>query len=68
MARDSRAVVMERDGNGVTLVSSGKEKHAGPDPQMVCFPQKGFRDPTRPRIFLVDPDGTSVELAVSPDD
>ena len=68
MARDSRAVVMERDGNGVTLVSSGKERHAGPDPQMVCFPQKGFRDPTRPRIFLVDPDGTSVELAVAPDD
>ena len=68
MARDSRAVVMERDGNGVTLVSSGKEKLAGPDPQMVCFPQKGFRDPTRPRIFLVDPDGTSVELAVAPDD
>lgn len=66
--RDSRAVVMERDGNGVTLVSSGKERNAGPDPQMVCFPQKGFRDPTRPRIFLVDPDGTQVELAVSQDD
>jgi Glyoxalase/Bleomycin resistance protein/Dioxygenase superfamily len=66
--RDPRAVVMERDGNGVTLISSGKERHAGPDPQMVCFPQKGFHDPTRPRIFLEDPDGTSVELAVSPHD
>jgi hypothetical protein len=66
--RDSRAVVMERDGNGVTLVSSGKEGITEPDPQMVCFPQKGFRDPTRPRIFLVDPDGTQVELAVAPDD
>lgn len=66
--RDSRAVVMERDGNGVTLVSSGKERKVSSDPQVVCFPQKGFRDPTRPRIFLEDPDGTSVELAVAPDD
>lgn len=66
--RDSRAVVMERDGNSVTLMPSGKEKIAGPDPQMICFPQKGFRDPTRPRIFLTDPDGTQVELAVAPND
>jgi hypothetical protein len=68
LQRDSRAVVMERDGNGVTLVSSYKERPFGPDPQVVCFPQKGPRDPARRSspVFLVDPDGTQVELPVSP--
>ena len=65
--RDSRAVVMEKDGNGVTLVS-GKENQPVIDPQRVCFPQKGAHDPTRGSslIFLIDPDGTQVELPVVP--
>jgi hypothetical protein len=64
--RDSRAVVMEKDSNGVTLVSS-KEKQLVLDPQRVCFPQKGAHDPTRGSspIYLIDPDGTQVELPIS---
>jgi hypothetical protein len=67
ISRDSRAVVMEKDGNGVTLVS-GKEKKPVIDPQRVCFPQNGAHDPTRGSspIFLIDPDGTQVELPVVP--
>jgi hypothetical protein len=58
------AIVMTRNGVGLTLVFSARETPRLGDPQVVCFPLDGPPAPavgSKP-IFLVDPDGTSVEL------
>jgi len=60
----TRAIVMTRNGAGVTLVSSARAAPRLGDPQIVCFSLDGPPAPSagsKP-IFLVDPDGTSVEL------
>ena len=61
---DSRAVKMTRNGVGVTLVSSGRPTDLPRDPQMVCFVLEGPPAPSlgSSPLFLVDPDGTSVEF------
>jgi hypothetical protein len=64
----SRTIVMSRNGIGVTLVSSGSIPSHRVDPQIVCFPIDGPPAPaagSKP-IFLIDPDGTSVELPAFP--
>jgi catechol 2,3-dioxygenase-like lactoylglutathione lyase family enzyme len=58
-------VSIQRDAVGLTLVSSPREQTARfRDPQMVCFVLDGPPAPTTGAgpLFLVDPDGTSVEL------
>ena len=63
-----RAIVMARNGVGVTLVSSLGFVPRNGDLQMVCFPLNGHPAPSAgfKSVFLVDPDGTSVELPASP--
>src|ERR1700761_8021717 len=60
----SRAVKMTRNGVGGTLVASSGSRDLSRDPQMVCFAIEGPPAPSSgsPPLFLVDPDGTSVEL------
>jgi hypothetical protein len=59
----SRAVTMSRSGAGLTLVGAPSTRPSQ-DPQMVCFVLEGLPAPLlgSPPIFLLDPDGTSVEL------
>jgi len=55
---------MRRDEAGVTLISSPQPNNGFHDPQMVCLVVNGPPAPpagSNP-IYLVDPDGTSVEL------
>jgi hypothetical protein len=64
----ARTIVMSRNEIGVTLVSSSVILPRRGDPQVVCFPIDGPPAPaagSKP-IFLVDPDGTSVELPAFP--
>ena len=59
------AIVMTRNGFELTLVFSARATPLLGDPQVVCFPLDGPPAPPAgsKSIFLVDPDGTSVELA-----
>jgi hypothetical protein len=60
----TRAIVMTRDGVGLTLVVSARAAPRHSDPQVVCFLLDGppAPSPGSKPFFLVDPDGTSVEL------
>jgi hypothetical protein len=53
-------VLMERQSAGLTLISYPDLSFHSLDPQMVCFPLEGNPNQSP---YLVDPDGTSVELA-----
>jgi hypothetical protein len=61
---DSQATAMARNRAGVTLVSSGRTSRFSRDMQMVCFVFEGPPAPLpgSPSRFLIDPDGTSIEL------
>jgi hypothetical protein len=64
----SRAIVLARNGAGITLVPSAAPTSPLLDPQMVCFVLDGPPAPlpgSKP-IFLIDPDGTLVELPALP--
>jgi catechol 2,3-dioxygenase-like lactoylglutathione lyase family enzyme len=62
--------VMARNRAGVTLVSSYGASHSPRDSQMVCFVLDGppAPSPGSASLFLVDPDGTSIELPPSGQD
>ena len=61
---DIQVTVMARKRAGVALVSSGRTSRFSRDVQMVCFVLEGTPAPPSgsPPLFLVDPDGTSIEL------
>jgi len=65
---DSQVIVVRRNRAGVTLVSSGGTRHFSRDVQMVCFVLEGPPAPPSgsPPLFLVDPDGTSIEFPAFP--
>jgi len=67
---DSQVRVMTRNRAGVTLVSFGRTSRFSRDVQMVCFLLEGPPAPSSgsPPLFLVDPDGTSIELPPSGQD
>ena len=67
---DSQVTVMARNRAGVALVSSGRTSRFSRDVQMVCFVLEGPPAPPSgsPPLFLVDPDGTSIELPPSGQD
>jgi hypothetical protein len=63
--RHNRQVTaMARNRVGMTLVSSGRTSRFSRDMQMVCFVLEGPPAPLpgSPPRFLIDPDGTSIEL------
>jgi hypothetical protein len=64
----SRAIVLARNGAGITLVPSVAGASPLLDPQMVCFLLDGPPAPLpgSKSLFLVDPDGTLVELPALP--
>jgi hypothetical protein len=65
---DGQVMLMTRDRAGVTLVSSGGTSRFSRDVQMVCFLLEGPPAPSSSSspLFLVDPDGTSIELPAFP--
>ena len=65
---DSQVTVMARNRAGVALVSSGRTSRFSRDVQMVCFVLDGPPAPPSgsPPLFIVDPDGTSIELPAFP--
>jgi hypothetical protein len=65
---DSQVTVMARNRAGVALVFSGRTSRFSRDVQMVCFVLEGPPAPPSgsPPLFLVDPDGTSIELPAFP--
>src|SRR5258708_11621170 len=65
---DSQVTVMARNRAGVALVSSGRTSPFSRDVQMVCFVLDGPPAPPSgsPPLFIVDPDGTSIELPAFP--
>jgi hypothetical protein len=67
---DSQVTVMARNRAGVALVSFGRTSRFSRDVQMVCFVLEGPPAPPSgsPPLFLVDPDGTSIELPPSGQD
>jgi hypothetical protein len=67
---DSQVTVMARNRAGVALVSFGRTSRLTRDVQMVCFVLEGPPAPPSgsPPLFLVDPDGTSIELPPSGQD
>jgi hypothetical protein len=64
----SIGIEMTQDRLGVTLVLSGGASHPSREPQMVCFVLEGPPAPLpgSPPLFLVDPDGISVEVPALP--
>jgi hypothetical protein len=60
--------VMTRDRAGVTLVSSDGASRPSRDLQMACFVLDGPPAPLpgSPPLFLIDPDGTSIEIPALP--
>jgi hypothetical protein len=62
--------VMTRNRAGVTLVSSYGASHSPRDSQMACFVLDGppAPSPGSASLFLIDPDGTSIELPPSGQD
>jgi hypothetical protein len=64
----SIGIEMTQDRVGVTLVFSGGASHPSREPQMVCFVLEGPPAPLpgSPPLFLVDPDGISVEVPALP--
>jgi hypothetical protein len=63
-------MVMTRNRAGVTLVSFGGASRFSRDVQTMCFSLEGppAPSPGSPPLFLVDPDGTSIELPLSGQD
>ena len=64
---DRRGTVMRRNRAGLTLVVSAETRRSAPEVQMVCFVLEGHPAPPigAPPLFLVDPDGTSIEFPAS---
>jgi len=64
---DHRGTVMRRNRAGLTLVASAETRRSALEVQMVCFVLEGHPAPPigAPPLFLVDPDGTSIEFAAS---
>ena len=60
--------VMTRDRAGVTLVSSDGASRPSRDLQMACFVLDGPPAPLpgSPPLFLIDPDGTFIEIPALP--
>jgi catechol 2,3-dioxygenase-like lactoylglutathione lyase family enzyme len=60
--------VMTRNRAGVTLVSSGRASRPSRDSQTACFVLEGPPAPLpgSPPLFLIDPDGTSIEIPALP--
>ena len=65
---DNQVMVMTRNQAGVTLISFGGASGFSRDVQMMCFLLEGppAPSPSSPPLFLVDPDGTSIELPAFP--
>ena len=65
---DNQVMVMTRNQAGVTLISFGGASGFSRDVQMMCFLLEGppAPSPGSPPLFLVDPDGTSIELPAFP--
>jgi hypothetical protein len=64
---DHRSTVMRRKRAGLTLVVSAETRRSALEVQMVCFVLEGHPAPPigAPPLFLVDPDGTSIEFPAS---
>ena len=64
---DRRGTVMRRNRAGLTLVVTAETRRSALEVQMVCFVLEGHPAPPigAPPFFLVDPDGTSIELPAS---
>lgn len=64
---DRRGTVMRRNRAGLTLVVSAETRRSAQEVQMVCFVLEGHPAPPigAPPLFLVDPDGTSIEFPAS---
>jgi hypothetical protein len=60
----AQMAVVARGGIGITLAASLERRPAYREPQVVCFVLEGppAPPPGAPPVFLVDPDGVSVEL------
>ena len=64
----SIGIEMTKNRIGMTLVVSDRANHPSREPQMVCFVLEGPPAPLpgSPPLFLVDPDGISVEVPALP--